>query len=187
MGKYYLEEPSLKRKEEALELIDEYKENNSYMYGSSGLHKFYNNYEGWLDKIAKETEGNINKLPSNIYFTIREEDDRIVGILKLNHATNNKDGHVDFSTRPSEHNRFIPTIQIYLSLLKAKSLDVKRIRMDCLPKDVLNIESIYYLGGKREIGFSPNMIRYLIDVDKTIDRFKFTMSQYINSKSKTKR
>ena len=54
MEEFYLEEPSLKRKEEAIDYIRENIEYNSSINGVGGLDSYCDKYEEWLEKVNKE-------------------------------------------------------------------------------------------------------------------------------------
>lgn len=48
MEKFYFEEPNISRKKEALSYINEFYEHNSEINGDGGLHRYLDDYEGWL-------------------------------------------------------------------------------------------------------------------------------------------
>lgn len=48
MERFYFETPGIERKEAAIEYINEFYEYKSDINGSGGLHRFLDNYEGWL-------------------------------------------------------------------------------------------------------------------------------------------
>ena len=51
MEKFYLEEPYIKRKNEAIAFINEFYEYKSDINGTGGLQRFLSDYEGWLEKL----------------------------------------------------------------------------------------------------------------------------------------
>jgi len=73
MEKFYLEKPSLKRKEEALEYINEFLENKSEIHGVSGLNNYMDDYENWLKFIEENWNREVSDtlVPSHTYFFIR--------------------------------------------------------------------------------------------------------------------
>ena len=78
MEQFYFEFPSLERKEEALEYINEFHEYNSKIHGVGGLDRYNENYEEWLIKIEddlkeEQPEGIV---PAKTYFLIRESDNK---------------------------------------------------------------------------------------------------------------
>ena len=80
MEKFYLEKPSLKRKEEALEYINEFLENKSEIHGVSGLNNYMDNYENWLKFIEENWNREVSDtlVPSHTYFFIRKNDNKII-------------------------------------------------------------------------------------------------------------
>ena len=54
MEKLYLEVPSINRKKEAIEYINEHHEYNSNVNGSGGLNRYVDNYEEWLKKLEDD-------------------------------------------------------------------------------------------------------------------------------------
>ena len=78
MEKFYFEEPSLKRKEEAINYINEFIKYNSIIHGVSGLDREYNNYEEWLVNLEKRKTWYKDHVPGVAYFLIRENDNKIV-------------------------------------------------------------------------------------------------------------
>ena len=71
--RFYFEVPGIERKEDAVGFIREFYEYGSDINGSGGLHRFLDNYEGWLDKLNEDyiREPNEEKVPARTYFLIR--------------------------------------------------------------------------------------------------------------------
>lgn len=125
MEKFYLAIPSLERKEEAIEYINEFYKYESQIHGTGSLDrelKKGKSYEEWLDNSLKihDKEYAYAKglVPSFTYFLIREEDDKIVGMvdlrLELNDYLRNIGGHIGYSIRPTERKKdIIKLICIY--------------------------------------------------------------------------
>lgn len=137
--KYYLEEPSIKRKEEAKEYINEFIINNSKINGVGALDKYLkeNTYEEWLNYLKKikdkEYAYSLGFVPANTYFMIRKEDNKIIGMVNLRHELNEKlaisGGHIGYGIRPSERRKGHAKIQLYLCLLKAQELGLKKVML----------------------------------------------------------
>ena len=60
MEKFYLERPSLERKTEAIEYIDEFIQNNSEIHGVDSLNKYLENYESKISSKNLYLEYNNN-------------------------------------------------------------------------------------------------------------------------------
>lgn len=138
IGKFYLEEPTLKRKEEVREFIEEHFKYNSKIAGVSGLDTDYVNYEDWLQKMVllsnPETCPN-DKCCGIQYFLIRENDNKIVGRVNLRWILNEwmlkNDGHIGYCIRPTERQKGYNKINLYLSLLKAEEIRIKKSTCSC--------------------------------------------------------
>lgn len=94
MEMFYLEVPSIERKDEALEYIKEHREYNSDVNGSGGLDKYADNndYEGWLKRLDEEAvrEPDEERVPRRTFFLIRENDNRIVGMINIRTTLNER-------------------------------------------------------------------------------------------------
>ena len=90
MERFYLERPSIDRKAEAIEYINEFIENNSEIHGVGSLHKYLENYESWLKHLQNMRDiKEIDKLvPAETFFLIRENDNKIVGMIDIRLALN---------------------------------------------------------------------------------------------------
>ena len=60
MEKFYLERPSLERKTEAIEYIDEFIQNNSEIHGVDSINKYLENYESKISSKNLYLEYNNN-------------------------------------------------------------------------------------------------------------------------------
>ena len=92
MEKFYLEKPSIARKDDAIEYINENYKYKSDINGSGGLDRFLDNYEGWLEKLEKDYTmiPSEERVPARTYFLVRESDNRIVGMINIRTALNQK-------------------------------------------------------------------------------------------------
>ena len=85
--------PSLRYKEKAIQFINEFYEYGSKINGSGILDRYLkeSTYEEWLEKILAAIDiANIvqPKVPALTYFYIREEDDRIIGMINIRLSSN---------------------------------------------------------------------------------------------------
>ena len=62
-------------------------------------------------------------VPATTYFTIRESDNKIIGMINFKHYLNeylrNFGGHIGYVIRPTERRKGYAKIQLYLVLLEA--------------------------------------------------------------------
>ena len=95
MERFYLEEPSLKRKDAAIDYINEHIYYGSNINGVGGLDRILNegwSYEEWLEKLGKEPEREVylNKIldqidkieKKSIKFFIKNQDKYLNKIYK---------------------------------------------------------------------------------------------------------
>ena len=189
MEKFYLEEPSLKRKEDVKEYIEEHFKYNSNINGDSGLEEGYINYEEWLKKI--ELLKNPETCPKNYcpgveYFLIRQDDDKLVGLINLRWNLNDKmlehGGHIGYGIRPLERRKGYNKINLYLCLLKAKELGLDKVLLTAYDDNPGSVKTILALGGELEnkiIEDSKLLGRYWIDVNKSLSDYEDTYKPYM--------
>ena len=120
--KFYLEEPSLLCKQDALDYITERRQYNSQINESGSLHRYGDDYEAWLKKLEfqKNCESTDQLVPAVTYFLIRESDHKIIGMinirLKLSEALKRKGGHIGYGIRPTERQKGYNKVNLYLGL-----------------------------------------------------------------------
>lgn len=201
MGKLYLELPSVERKNEALEYIDEFYEYGSQIHGTGSLDrelKKGKTYEEWLDNDLKlhDEEYALEKglVPSYTYFLIREDDNKLVGMINLrlglNEYLRNFGGHIGYSVRPTERRKGYNKINLYLILQIAKSHGLEKVLITCADYNEGSRKTIISFGGiyeKSNYDESDNetMELYWIDVNAALEKNKDIYEQYI-SKNRTK-
>ena len=136
MEKFYFEVPSIKRKAEAIDYIEEHYKNDSNINGSGGLHRFLDDYEGWLEKLEKDYNmvPNEERVPARTYFLIRENDNRIIGMINIRTALNERlskfGGHIGYGIRPSERGKGYNKINLYLGLKVCKEYGIDFLYRD---------------------------------------------------------
>lgn len=194
MEKFYLELPTMERKNEVLEYINEFYEYNSQIHGTGGLDRALQKgktYEEWLDNSLKlhEKEYAFSKglVPSITYFLIRN-DNKLVGMidlrLELNVYLRNLGGHIGYSIRPTERKKGYNKINLYLCLLEAQKYGLDKALITCAAHNEGSRKTILALGGifeKNTIDESNNetMELYWIDVNKSLEQNEKLYKQYI--------
>lgn len=191
MEKFYLEEASLKRKEQAIEYILEHKKYNSNTAGTSGLDDDYQNYEKWLEKL--ETLKNKETCPNDYclglqYFLIRESDEKLIGMYNLRWNLNDwmltYGGHIGYGVRPTERYKGYNKIGLYLTLLKAQELGLDKVLLTAVEDNIGSIKTILALGGVLENEVynetkEKHMGRYWINVDKSLKKYSNVYNEKI--------
>jgi len=201
MEKFYLELPSLERKNEALEYIEEFYKYDSQIHGTGSLDRELKKgkaYEEWLSNNIKLHDESYalekGLVPSYTYFFVREDDNKIVGMidlrLGLNEYLRNFGGHIGYSIRPTERKKGYNKINLYLVLQEAQRYNLDKVLITCADSNEGSKKTILSLGGKFEksnFDESDNetMELYWIDVNESIEKHKDLYEPYI-SKNRVK-
>ena len=193
MEKFYFERPSLERKEKAIEYINEHVEANSTPNGCGGLNRVNHGvtYEEWLEDVLRceekayaESKGLV---PGTTYFTIRESDNKIIGMVNFRYYLNEEllrfGGHIGYGIRPTERRKGYSKIQLYMSLKEASKLNIDKIMVSCVDTNIGSEKTIVALDGiyerTEEVEKYGNVKVYWIDVEETIEKYKDIYGKYI--------
>ncbi|MBQ9853963.1 MAG: GNAT family N-acetyltransferase [Bacilli bacterium] len=183
--------PTLERKDDAIEYIKEFLEYGSDINGVGSLDKYLDNYEEWLEKLEtyRNIEPNEQRVPGDTYFLVRENDNRIVGMINIRHCLNDNlrliGGHIGYSIRPTERQKGYNKINLYLGLLRCQELGIKEVLMDCDKDNPASARTMIALGGKLiKEWYEPNIYKtilqdYAIDVDDSIKTYAKTYNPRI--------
>lgn len=191
MEKLYYESPSLERKKDALEFVDEFKRYNSKLPGSGGLDNYYDNYEEWLIKLEEDKNlkpgGKI--VPAETFFLVRESDNRIIGItnirLSLNESLKKFGGHIGYSISPTERRKGYNKINLYLALQECQKNGIDIAILTCDKANIASSKTMTSLGAQLQFEYELEGIieqNYSIDVDKALDTYKDEYSQLIKQR-----
>lgn len=184
MDKLRFEIPSIDRKQDAIDYINEFYQYNSEINGSGSLHKYLEDYEGWLEKLEKDYTmiPSEERVPARTYFLVRESDNRIVGMINIRLALNERlkkfGGHIGYSIRPTERQKGYNKVNLYLALGVCQQHGIKEVFMDCDKENPASAKTMHSLGGKliREYYDDENakcvVQDYIIDVDKALEDYK---------------
>lgn len=200
--KFYFEIPSLERKNEIIEYLDEFVKYGSDINGSGSLDKIYDGYtfEEALDRCLKmedeEYAKSVGRCQSRTFLLIRENDNKIVGTINvrwnLNEAMLRFGGHIGYGIRPTERRKGYNKINLYLGMLEAKKVGLEKVMLDCDVNNLGSDKTLKALGGKlerTEVDPSDGILTnvYWFDVDETIEKYKNVYEPYIaNNNIKTK-
>ena len=188
MEKFYLETPSINRKEEAIEYINEFNEYHSDVNGTCFLDDYLNEgrpYEEWLDNTLNMRDDNYASskgfVPGYTWFLIRENDNKMIGMInfriRLNEELRNHGGHIGYSVRPTERRKGYNKINLYLCLLEAKKMEIDKVLLTCVDHNEGSKKTILALGGVFEKNTydeenNETMELYWIDVNDSIKKYK---------------
>lgn len=183
MEKFKHVKPQIEHERQAIEYINEFYKYNSKINGVGGLDKYLDNYSTWLQKLdedikRKPTE---EKVPSETFFLIRKNDNKIVGMinirLELNENLKKIGGHIGYSIRPEERKKGYNKINLYLGLKECQKHGIKEVLMDCDKDNIGSAKTMQALNGilikewydkqkDRTIQY------YMIDVYKSLENNK---------------
>ena len=175
MEKFFFEVPSIRRKEDAIAFINEFYEYHSQINGAGGLHRYLDDYEGWLQKLDADYKRvpDENKVPARTFFLIREEDDRIVGMINIRLALNERlskyGGHIGYSIRPTERGKGYNKINLYLGLKVCDRYGIEKVFMDADLDNPASWKTMEALGGVRIKEYYDDQDAHCIVVDYNID------------------
>ncbi|MBQ6289065.1 MAG: GNAT family N-acetyltransferase [Clostridia bacterium] len=175
MERFYFEIPGPERKEAAIDYINEFYQYNSEINGTGGLNRFLDNYEGWLEKLNLDYTRvpNEEKVPGRTYFLVRESDQRIVGMINIRLALNEKlkhyGGHIGYSIRPTERGKGYNNINLYLGLKVCDYFGIGSVFMDADLDNPASWKTMEAMGGKRIREYYDDVNAHCTVVDYTID------------------
>ena len=160
----------------AKEFIAEFYEYGSEIAGSGSLDRYLkeSTYDEWLAKvfsyidIANVPEG---KIPGLTYFFVREEDDRIIGMINIRLALNdflrNEAGHIGYCIRPTERRKGYGTELLRAGIAVCRRVEIGDIIVSCDKVNLASAGVIKNCGGVLEAElysetFGEVIERYLI-------------------------
>ena len=201
MGQFYLEMPSIERKVEIIDYINELVLYNSDINGIEVLTKILDGYtfeqalEHCLNLANKEYAKKLGKAQVKTFLLIRKEDDKVVGSLNLRWNLPEKvkqfGGNIGYGMRPTERRKGYNKINLYLGLIEAQKVGLDKVKLVCDSSNLGSIRTIEALGGtleKTEIDSYDGVLTsvYCFNVDETIDKYKesFKNNVYINNSIK---
>ncbi len=175
--------PDMSYKEDAIAYINEHYACNSNINGVGGLHRYLDDYEGWLHKLEADEYQipNEERVPAETYFLVRESDNRIVGMINirlvLNERLQKRGGHIGYGIRPSERNKGYNKINLYLALKRCQELGIENVVLDCDKNNLGSSKTMQALGGVLinewyDEEEQETDQRYIINVEEAIKNYQ---------------
>ncbi|MGN1358541.1 MAG: GNAT family N-acetyltransferase [Bacilli bacterium] len=197
MEQFYLEVPSIKRKDEIIEYINEFVFYNSDINGAGSLDKILEGYtfeealERCLNMQKEEYAKKIGRCQSKTFLLIRKNDNRLIGTINvrwnLTEEMKQFGGNIGYGIRPTERRKGYNKINLYLGLIEAKKLGLDEVMLDCDVDNLGSSKTMQALGGileRTEIDPYDGVLTsvYWFNVDETIDKYRevFKNNIYIN-------
>ena len=188
MEKFYLEIPSINRKNEIIEYINELVANNSETHGIGSLDLILEGYtfeealERCLNLENEEFAKKINKNQSKTFLLIRVTDNKIVGIINVRWNLRNEmlqfGGHIGYGIRPTERGKGYNKINLYLGLKVCKEYGIDQVFMDADLDNPASWKTMEALGGERTRQYYDGenahceVVDYNIDVKKSLEKYR---------------
>ena len=154
--------PTIEYKEKAIEYISEFYEYGSEINGSGSLDRFLreSTYEEWLKKVLADIDiANIEKprVPALTYFYVREEDDKIVGMINIRLALNDflrsEGGHIGYGIRPTERRKHYGTEMLKAALEVCDIIGIREVLLTCNSENPASAGVIKKCNGELEAEF----------------------------------
>ena len=201
MEKFYFERPSIERKNEIIEYLDEFVKYGSDINGSGSLDKIYDGYtfEQALDRCLKmedeEYAKSVGRCQGKTFLLIRESDNKIVGTINVRWNLSEEmlqfGGHIGYGIRPTERRKGYNKINLYLGMIEAKKVGLEKVMLDCDVNNLGSDKTLKALGGKlerTEIDPSDGILNnvYWFDVNETLEKYKDIYEPYISIKEDIK-
>ncbi len=180
MEQLYFEIPAIGRKDDAIAYINEFLEYGSAINGTGGLNRYLDDYEGWLEKLEADYTRipDEERVPARTFFLVRESDRRIVGMINIRLALNEKlsryGGHIGYSIRPTERGRGYNKINLYLALKVCDRYGISSVFMDADLDNPASWRTMEAMGGERIREYYDDkeahctVVDYIIDVHKAL-------------------
>ncbi len=193
--KFYLENPSMERKNDVIEYMNEHVKYNSIINGTGSFDHVLEGetYEECMDRYYKiqdnEYAKSIDRCPGKTYFLIRKNDNKLIGMINIRHYLTPKmlvhGGHIGYGIRPTERRKGYNKINLYLGLLKAlEEFNLDKVMLDCDVKNLGSDKTIQALGGVLERtdiddydGALTNV--YWINTKDSIRKYKDVYQKYM--------
>ena len=190
MEKFYLEIPSIDRKNDAVDFINEFYKYNSEINGVGGLHRYLDDYSGWLNKLEEDYTRipSEEKVPARTYFLVRQNDNKIIGMINIRLALNKRlrefGGHIGYGIRPTERGKGYNKINLYLGLKVCDEYGIENVLLDADLDNPASWKTMEALGGIRVRKYKDSItnndiVDYNIDVKSSLDKYKEIYGQYI--------
>lgn len=161
MERFFLEIPTLNRKQDILDYLEENIQYGSDLNGIGSIDRYLEGmtYEEWLLELEKrkkvEYVKQINRCLSKTFIVVRENDDKVIGMINIrynisNEMLKNEASHIGYGIRPTEREKGYAKIALYLALLEEQKLGEENVLLECTVDNIGSNRTIQALGGKLE-------------------------------------
>ena len=146
-------EPTIEYSRQIQEYRQEFLDCNDSMDGTGGL-KRMEDPEKWIEHCQMSKDPDHvpqGRVPATQYIFVREEDDKIVGMLQIRHYLNDYlekyGGHIGYSVVPSERRKGYASQMLKSALSKCKELGIDKVLITCTDNNIGSHKTILANGG----------------------------------------
>lgn len=148
--------PCKEYEQKSIEFIQEFRDYSSNINGTGSLDRYLreSSFSEWLLKIQGDIDvANIpeNKVPSLTYFYIREDDDKIIGMINIRLALNDflrrEGGHIGYGIRPTERRKGYATNMLSEALKFCRVIGLNNFIITCKKSNPASAGVIKNCGG----------------------------------------
>lgn len=123
------------------------------MDGTGGLNQF-EHPEDWISYLEKHRDPLTvpnGRVPSSQFIFVREEDNKIVGMIDIRHSLNEYletyGGHIGYSVAPGERRKGYASQMLKDALIKCRELGIKKVLITCTDNNEGSRKTILANGG----------------------------------------
>ena len=196
MDKFYLKAPQAELKSDIIDYLDEFYKCDSDLNGFGMLARisaefsFEEALEQCLNMADSSYSWAYGRCPNKVLLLIRERDNRVIGNIQVRWGLTDEMlrfvGHIGYSIRPTERRKGYNKINLYLGLVEAKKLGIKKCIIGCDVSNIGSDKTMRALGGellRSEIDPSDGVLTnvYSFNVDEVLNKYADTYSTLVSS------
>jgi predicted acetyltransferase len=139
--------PSMEYKDQVMNYRSEFIKNGDDLAGTSYL-KRYDAYEDWLKFVWDNEEENTKhtEVTANVFLAVREEDNKLVGIINIRHTLNdylyNYGGHIGYCVSRNERRKGYAKEMLKFALGQCNRLGIKKVLLICDADNIASAKTI---------------------------------------------